>query len=64
VKYVLVTGLQYAGETLEDMDRREKAMREHNARMDELDAEAARQRALPMPAMRAWAAARGLNHQP
>jgi len=64
VKYVLVTGLQYAGETLQDMDRREKAMGEHNAKMDELQAEDDRQRRLPMPSMRPWATARGLNPQP
>lgn len=60
LKYMLVTGLQYDGESLEDMERRERAMKEHNDRVDELYAEWERQRSLPMPSMREWAKARGL----
>ena len=54
LKYVFVSGLQYAGESDADMARREAAMIEHNAKIDALYADWERQRRTPMPAMREW----------
>jgi hypothetical protein len=63
LKYVMVRGLQYAGESLEDMERREEAMEENNRRVDELYADWERQRKTPMRSMIQWAAERGLKYE-
>ncbi len=60
LKYVLVKGLQYEGESTEDMARREAAMEENNRRVDELYADWERQRRTPMRSMIDWAAKRGM----
>lgn len=44
---------------MEEADARDRAMIEHNRRMDELAEDYKRQRREPMPAMREWAAKRG-----
>lgn len=51
IRCVIVTGLQYEGETLDEMEEREQRMREHNARLDEM----IRVNSLPMQCMRKWA---------
>lgn len=56
LKYIVVEGLQYEGETVEQMTARETARLSHNAKVDRL---VARNR-LPMAAYREWAARHGL----
>ena len=55
LRYVIVK-VQYKGETLEQMDERERIMEEHNRRLDEL----CWRNSLPMRSMRTWAEKRGL----
>jgi hypothetical protein len=56
LRYIIIKGLQYSGETLDDMERREAAMDKYNRELDEM----LRLNSLPMPAMREWAKERGL----
>jgi hypothetical protein len=56
LRCVIVKGLQYEGETLDDMDRREREMQEHNDNLDRL----LWLNSLPMLSMRDWAFQRGL----
>ena len=58
LKYIFVPGLQYEGETDEQMAAREAAMIENNRLFDEPQADWRKQRELPMPAMRRWYEAR------
>lgn len=60
LKYVVVTGLVYGGETNEQADAREKAMIEHNLQVDERQAEWDKRRRAPMPSMQRWAKERGI----
>ena len=59
-KIAFVKGQQIQGETLEDMEIRERVTEAINARIDYLRADWERQRKTPMPAMREWARARGI----
>lgn len=61
LKHLFIPGLQYEGESAEDMDRRETAMAENNRRVDELWADWERQKATPMNSMKDWAAQRGIG---
>jgi len=56
IRYVIVKGLQYSGESLDDMERREAAMEKHNADLDKM----LWRNSLPMRSMRKWAEQRGL----
>lgn len=60
LKHVIVSGLCYGNETADDMERREKAMAEDNARVDALYADWERQRKTPMPSMQEWAVNHGI----
>jgi hypothetical protein len=60
LKYVIVKGLQYEGETIDDMDRREREMEKHNKRIDNLYSDWKRQRNQPMPSMQDWAKEHGM----
>lgn len=58
--HLLIPGIQYEGETLADMERREKAIRKHNAKVDALRADWQRQQRTPMRSMIGWAKRHGL----
>lgn len=57
---VMVPGVQYSGETVEDMDRREKEMMEANRLEDERQADFERQKKTPMKSMIDWAKQHGI----
>lgn len=60
LKHVIVHGVQYGTETVDDMERREKAMQAANDRVDALREDWERQRRTPMRSMIHWARKRGL----
>lgn len=60
MKILYVHGVQYEGETLDQMSAREQACRDHNERFDAQLAEWERQRRTPMTSMIEWAKARGI----
>lgn len=66
MRYVFVTGIQHDGETIQEMDRRDKAMQERHRLEDDRIASEARQRREPMEAMREWAKERNIlqTHKP
>lgn len=60
LRFVVLRGVQYAGETVEEMDRRERAMLAHNRRIDAQQARDENDRRRPLPSCEQWAIARGL----
>lgn len=61
MKVLYIPGLRFKGESDEQAEAREAEMKAHNERVDALWKDWARQRALPMPSMREWAAKRGVG---
>ncbi|SRR6266705_1550141 len=53
-------GIQFEGETVEQMDERDHRIAQHNHEVQQLHQDWAKQRATPMPAMREWAIKHGL----
>lgn len=60
LKYVIVKGLQYEGESVDQMEERERLMEESNRRVEALNLDWERQKRTPMRSMISWAKSRGL----
>lgn len=60
IKYVIVTGLVYEGETIEHADAREREMIAHNNLVDELQQNWSWQKRCPMRSMIPWAIKHGV----
>lgn len=61
LEYIYIPGLQYANESPQQAEAREKKMEDHNRTARAHNKEMERQRKLPMKSMREWATLHGLS---